>query len=86
VAGLTAQISVPPMIPFILYGSVKTGELVLNREVHITFSKMLSLQTLNNLYVYSVGACVLSVVAALVAWIITYLSLKLFRYRSVPAK
>jgi glycosyltransferase involved in cell wall biosynthesis len=82
VVGLTAQISVPPMIPFILYGSIKTGELVLNQQVHIRFSRMLSLETLNNIYVYAVGACVLSVVAAILGWILTYLSLKLFRYKT----
>ena len=86
VVGLTAQISVPPMIPFILYGSVKTGEIVLNQKVHITFNHMLSLETLNNLYVYSVGACVLSVVVALGGWVFTFLSLKLFRYKAVPAE
>jgi glycosyltransferase involved in cell wall biosynthesis len=86
VVGLTAQISVPPMIPFILYGSVKTGEWVLNEEVHIKFSKMLSVETLNNIYVYAVGACMLSVVAALAGWIFTFFSLKLFRYKAVPVK
>lgn len=86
VVGLTAQISVPPMIPFILYASVKTGEWVLDQEVHIKFSKMLSVETLNNIYVYAVGACVLSVLAAVAGWIATYLSLKLFRYKAVPVK
>lgn len=86
VVGLTAQISVPPMIPFILYGSVKTGEWVLNEEVHLKFSKMLSLETLNNLYVYGIGACVLSVIAAVAGWIFTFVSLKLFRYKAVPVK
>jgi glycosyltransferase involved in cell wall biosynthesis len=86
VVGLTAQISVPPMIPFILYGSVKVGEWVLNEQVHIKFSKMLSLETLNNIYVYAVGACVLSVIAAIIGWISTFISLKLFRYKAVPVK
>lgn len=86
IVGLTAQISVPPMIPFILYGSVKTGEWVLNEKVHLNFSHMLSLETLNNLYVYSVGACVLSVIAAVVGFVATYLSLKIFRYKSEPTK
>lgn len=85
VVGLTAQISVPPMIPFIIYGSVKTGEWVLNEEVHITFSRMLSVETLNNLYVYAVGACILSVIAAVTGFIATYVSLKLFRYKATPA-
>lgn len=86
VVGLTAQISVPPMIPFILFGSIKVGEWVLNEEVHIKFSKMLSVETLNNIYVYAVGACVLSVIAAVVGWIFTFLSLKLFRYKAVPVQ
>lgn len=86
VVGLTAQISVPPMIPFILYGSIKVGEWVLNEEVHIKFSKMLSVETLNNIYVYAIGACVLSVIAAVVGWIGTFISLKLFRYKAVPVK
>ncbi len=86
VVGLTAQISVPPMIPFILYGSIKTGELVLNQQVHITFSHMLSIESLNNIYVYTIGACVLSVIAALVGFTATFLSLKLFRYKSEPSK
>lgn len=86
VVGLTAQISVPPMIPFILYGSVKVGELVLNQKVHITFSHMLSLESLKNIYVYTIGACVLSVVVAITGWIFTFLSLKLFRYKTSPAK
>lgn len=86
IVGLTAQISVPPMIPFILYGSVKTGEWVLNEKVHLNFSHMLSLETLNNLFVYSVGACVLSVIAAVVGFVATYLSLKIFRYKSEPTK
>ena len=86
VVGLTAQISVPPMIPFILFGSIKVGEWVLNEEVHIKFSKMLSVETLNNIYVYATGACVLSVIAAVTGWIFTFLSLKLFRYKAVPVK
>ncbi len=86
VVGLTAQISVPPMIPFILYGSIKTGEWILNEEVHIKFSRMLSVETLNNIYVYAVGACVLSVIAAVAGWIATFLSLKLFRYKATPVQ
>ena len=58
----------------------------MNEEVHIKFSKMLSVQTLNNIYVYAVGACVLSVLAGVIGWICTFLSLKLFRYKAVPVK
>jgi glycosyltransferase involved in cell wall biosynthesis len=81
IVGLTAQISVPPMIPFILFGSVKTGEWVLDEKVHLQFSRMLSIETLKNIYVYTVGACVLSLIAAAVGFIVTFLLLKIFRYK-----
>jgi uncharacterized protein (DUF2062 family) len=81
IVGLTAQISVPPMIPFILYGSVKTGEWVLNEEVHLKFSRMLSIETLKNIYVYTIGACVLSLIAAAAGFTITFVLLKIFRYQ-----
>ena len=81
IVGLTAQISVPPMIPFILYASVKTGEYVLNEKVNLEFNKFLTLQTLTNLYVYTIGAIVLSLVAGLAGIIITWILLKVFRYK-----
>lgn len=81
IVGLTAQISVPPMIPFILYASVKTGEYVLNEKVNLDFTKLLTPQTLTNLYVYTVGAIVLSLAAGLSGTIITWLLLKLFGYK-----
>lgn len=34
IVGLAAQISVPPMIPFLIYGSLKTGQLVLGKDIH----------------------------------------------------
>lgn len=84
IVGLTAQVSVPPMIPFILYASVKTGEFVLNEKVDLTFSKFLSLQTLTNLWVYGIGASVLAVVAALAGLIISWTLLKVFGYKANP--
>ncbi len=80
IVGVSANISVPPMIPFILYFSVKTGEIVLNEKVNLSLSKMLSIQTLKNVYVYVIGACVLSVVAAIAGFVLTFLLLKIFKY------
>ena len=71
------------MIPVILYLSVKTGELVLNEKVNLNFSRLLTLQTLNNLYVYAIGAIVLSVFTAFAGFIITWGLLKLFKYKPV---
>lgn len=81
IVGLTAQISVPPMIPFILYASVKTGEFVLNQKVNLDLSKLLTIETLKNLYVYYIGATVLSIVAGIGGFVITWLLLKVFGYK-----
>ena len=81
IVGLSAQISVPPMIPLVLYASVKTGEYVLNENVNLDFSKLLSFDALNNLYVYYIGATVLSVVAGIIGFIVTWVLLKVFGYK-----
>ncbi len=81
IVGLTAQISVPPMIPVVLYTSVKTGEYILNKKVNLDLSKLLSSETLNNVYVYYVGATVLSIVAGIVGFLVTWVLLKLFGYK-----
>lgn len=81
IVGLSAQISVPPMIPLVLYASVKTGEYVLNENVNLDFDKLLSFDALNNLYVYYIGATVLSVVAGVIGFVVTWLLLKIFGYK-----
>jgi len=40
---------------------------------------MISIETLDNIYVYAIGACVLSVVVAVIGLIATYLSLKVIQ-------
>ncbi|MES2566239.1 MAG: DUF2062 domain-containing protein [Bacteroidota bacterium] len=82
IVGLTAQISVPPMIPFVLYASVKTGEIILNKKVNLDFSKLLTLEALNNIFVYYVGATVLSVIAGIAGFIVTWIILKIFGYKA----
>ncbi len=81
IVGLTAQISVPPMIPLVLYASVKTGEYVLGEKINLDFSKILTVETLKNLYVYYVGATLLSVVSGVAGFLITWILLKLFGYK-----
>lgn len=80
IVGLTAQISVPPMIPFVLYTSVKTGEFVLGQKVNLDLEKLLTIETLKNLYVYYVGATILAVGAGIAGFIVTWMLLKLFGY------
>jgi glycosyltransferase involved in cell wall biosynthesis len=82
IVGLSAQISVPPLIPFVLYASLKTGEVILDKKVNLDFSKLLSVETLNNLYVYYIGATILSVIAGFVGFVVTWVLLKLFGYKA----
>lgn len=70
----SANISIPPMIPLILYGSFWTGALVLGgNRGDLSLSKMTDLDVITtNVYQYSVGAVVLALVAALVAGLGTH--------------
>ncbi len=92
IVGLTAQISVPPMIPFLLYGSLKTGQWLLGRDMSETISTdQLTLETtkqllheylfsgkvLQHLYEYLLGSMVFAVVMAIVFGLIAYVLLKM---------
>lgn len=81
IVGLAAQVSVPPMIPLIVYGSVKTGEYVLGKEVHLSFSKAITVQMAIDIgKIYFLGATVFSLIAGIAGFLITWLLLKLFGY------
>jgi len=84
IVGLTAQISVPPMIPLILYASVKMGEYVLKEKIYLSFSHAITIKTAINIgWIYLVGATVLSVVAGIAGFLITFILLKIFGYKPV---
>ncbi len=81
---LAAHISIPPMIPLIVYGSYKMGEIfVENPNNDLLFSQGLTLESVKeNLLQYVSGAVLLSVLAGLLAGILTYGYLMLSRARS----
>lgn len=78
---VAANISIPPMIPFIIYGSFKMGAVWMNgNEGDLFFSKNLSFESVkNNLQQYIYGSITLAVVAGLLAGAISWLLLLLFR-------
>ena len=78
-----ANISIPPMIPFILYASFWTGALVLGgNRGDLRLSQMNNLEVIQtNVYQYTLGAVVLSVVAAVVVGFVAYVWLK---YKNQP--
>lgn len=76
---LTANISIPFLLPAILYGSLKTGELITGQKSTITFTNI-NLENIKlNLYVYLIGACVLSIVFAMLMGTFTYFILSIIR-------
>ncbi len=78
IVGLAAQISVPPMIPVLLYGSLKTGQLVLGKDLHDNiFNKTLTIETMKqHLFEYIVGSMVFAVLMAILLGIVSYVILR----------
>ena len=72
---ISANISIPPMIPFILYLSVVTGSFVMG-EGSWAFDMEINWLTIkNNMFQYVVGAVVLSIIAGIVSGIISYFTI-----------
>lgn len=80
---LAANISIPPMLPFILFGSFYTGALVLGNDLDLLhFTTDISFKTVTtDLLQYITGSFILAVVTAVVTFGITLLLLKIFRKR-----
>lgn len=80
---IAANISLPPVIPFILYGSYRMGAIWMgDRAMQLDLTKKLTLESVkNNLEQYIYGAVTLSVLAGLITGIISYSLLKIFKQR-----
>jgi glycosyltransferase involved in cell wall biosynthesis len=82
---LCANISMPIFLPFVLFASLKTGEFFLHRKVNFFFERKLSLELLRknaeDLYTYFVGASILSVIAAITGFVLSFILLKLFGHK-----
>lgn len=85
IVAVAAQISVPPMIPFLVYGSLKTGQIVLGRDWHQsifdsginTVGKIWSAMTLH-LFEYLIGSVVFASIMCILMGLTTYVFLKIF--------
>jgi uncharacterized protein (DUF2062 family) len=78
---VAANISIPPMIPFIIFGSILTGAFVLGYPLsEITFSQTFGFDSIaNSLMQYLVGSVLLAIVLGVFSGSFTYLLLLLFR-------
>ncbi|SEW22977.1 Glycosyltransferase involved in cell wall bisynthesis [Chitinophaga sp. YR573] len=85
---IACNISMPPLIPFFIYGSFETGKLFVPADTAITITdnlsieglkKMLSQNGLLNAVQYFAGGTTLAIAGGLLGFIITWLCLKIFR-------
>jgi uncharacterized protein (DUF2062 family) len=78
---IAANISIPPMIPVVIYLSHATGKIWMGKNAtSISFSDEITLQFIhNNAVQYFSGAITLSVIAGIVFGIVTYIVLKVFK-------
>ncbi len=71
-----SNISFPPFIPFIIYGSIKAGSFFVHSNSTILFDKSITLEAIqNNMQQYLVGSLVLATVSAVIFGSISYLIL-----------
>lgn len=78
---VAANISLPPMIPIIIFGSIAMGALVLGHPLSdLKFSQIVGLESIaNHLLHYLVGSFVLAIILGFLSGGFTYLLLLLFR-------
>lgn len=75
-----AHISIPPMIPFIIYTSYKIGSFFISNPTHFTDLKEINMQTVHvNFVQYFIGGWVFAAAASLVAFLVSVLLLNMFR-------
>ena len=85
---VAANISIPPMIPVIIFLSYKVGALWMgNNAMQIDFSSNITLQSIKkNLQQYILGSITLAIIAALVSGLITFIFLKLIGKKQTVSK
>lgn len=75
-----ANISIPPMIPFIIYGSFLCGQLFLTGETNSAQLTDMSLEAIqNNVFQYAIGAFIFATIAFVLSFLVSFTLLKLFR-------
>ncbi|MEO6548365.1 MAG: DUF2062 domain-containing protein [Ferruginibacter sp.] len=82
---IAANISIPPMIPIIIYLSYKTGALWMGTDAgNLEFSRSITLQSIQkNLQQYIYGAVTMAILAGIIAGIICFILLKIFKRKQL---
>ncbi|MEG1463294.1 MAG: DUF2062 domain-containing protein [Mucinivorans sp.] len=79
---ISSNISIPPMIPFILYGSFYVGALLLGSDASLSLSSISFTTVYEDLFQYVYGAMAFAVICGTAAYVITFISLLLFRHKT----
>ncbi len=79
IALMFSNISIPPMIPFILYGSMRIGYAIYPSEAKISFDNITFESAYTSLFQYIAGSMALAVLSGLAACILSYLILATIR-------
>lgn len=80
---VASNISIPPMIPFILFGSFATGAFVLNQPLNLSLSNISFEIVKKDLLQYIVGSFILAIACAVLMGVISFLLLSIFRKQKV---
>jgi glycosyltransferase involved in cell wall biosynthesis len=80
---IASNISIPPLIPFIIFGSYVAGGIVMNNHQPLDFSSGLTFDSVkDNLLQYIVGALVFGLVMGILAGLLSWILLAIFRRKS----
>jgi len=82
---VASNISIPPMIPFLLFGSYAVGGWVLNEPVILSLNQVTFETLKDSLIQYLVGSMVFASVCAVLAGLVSFLLLSLIR-KSQPVR
>lgn len=81
------NISIPPMIPLILFASIKTGELILGKAVEVEGVGGINFDVVKaHLLQYLVGSLVLGLAVALFTGGLSYLLMRAFRKKELVSE
>ncbi len=77
---ISSNISVPPMIPLIIFLSLLVGSIVLDTGMIIPYNSDISVESLGGMFLqYVVGSCVFAAIAGMSFFLLSYSLLRIFR-------
>jgi uncharacterized protein (DUF2062 family) len=76
---VASNISIPPILPLILYGSFTTGAWFLGKSSKIDFDHISFETVKQDVIQYVIGSVLLAIISAIALGIIVYLLLRIFR-------